>query len=106
VAAGGGLRFTELSDDYYPHADALHGYLRAWPRARTPRGAVGAGDVASRAALRVAYNVTVERVARPAGYARALAAARGAQGALIAARAPRFRLEAAGGRAFECTFLV
>lgn len=102
----GGLRFTELTSDYYPHADVLHEYLRGWPKADTPRGAVGPGDVPSGAALRAEYGVFVERVARPAGYAAALASAGGSQSALIAAGTPRFRLTAADGRVYECVTLL
>ena len=102
-----GLRFSEVAgDEYYPHAGLLHGFLADWARAGTPRGAVHPADPPAARALRVELNASVVAVARPAGYAAALAAAGGSQAALIAAGTPRFALTTADGRAFECVFLL
>jgi hypothetical protein len=120
VARGAGLRLSELTDDYYPHADVLHGYLSRWAGGGVPRGGMSADDVPVHRALNIAFNTTVARVSRPPGFAAALAAADGSQAALIAAGAPRFRLEVVEGAAaadgtespspsssvLECTFLL
>lgn len=94
------LRFTSWSDAYYPQSDALVDYIAAWTAAPgdAPNGTL-AGLGRARP-LRVRYNTTVVRVARPQGRALASSALRVAHGEA------RFVLTTSHGATVTCTFLI
>ena len=97
---GGWLLFRNFSRAYYPHADDLVAYLRAW--------AAGSAESHQQqqqqrpfTPLRVRYNTTVARVV-----ALDSASSTSSHDPLRRPLAPRFRLSLADGSALTCTFLI
>ena len=87
------LRFTSWSTDYYPTADTLVDYMRAWAAAGNNNSTVrGLGRSAP---LRVRANETVIRVSRAPGAA-----------ALNSTSSSRFVVTTARGSVFTCTYLI
>ena len=85
----GWLLFRNFSNSYYPHADDLVRYLRAW--------ALRAGTGST---LRVQYNVTVVSVT-PLNHS-----THSTQGGRQSRLSPRFHLSLSNGSSLKCTFLI
>jgi hypothetical protein len=77
VAAGvaRGLRFSDYSDVYYPHADTLVEYMEHFASGAAARGVVHPSDPPAHRPLRMALGADIVRVSRPEGYDAALKAA-------------------------------
>jgi thioredoxin reductase len=87
------LRFTSWSNDYYPTADTLVDYMRAWAAAgnTTMRG------LGRSAPLRVRSNETVTRVSRAPSWTGT---------AVLNSTSPRFVVTTKNNIIFTCTYLI